>query len=42
MKTYLEGMKNITILEDMVTIKSTMKKTDEEKLYAAAGKITQR
>lgn len=42
MKAYLEGMKNITICEDMVTIKSVMKKADEDKLCALAEKTRYR
>ena len=39
---YLEGMKNITVCGDMLTIKSTMKKADEESLSMLAEKIVNR
>lgn len=39
---YLEGMKNITVCGDMLTIKSTMKKVDEENLSMLAEKIVNR
>ena len=41
MKAALEGMKNITIVEPMVTIKSTMKPEDEKNLMALAEAILQ-
>ncbi|MCM1180888.1 MAG: FprA family A-type flavoprotein [Clostridium sp.] len=39
MKEQLEGMKDITILEDMVTIKSTVKDADQAKLETLAGAL---
>lgn len=39
MKTTLEGLKNITILDPMVTIKSTMKETDLPNLEALADAV---
>lgn len=39
MKAMLEGMKNITICENVVTIKSAMKETDKPKLEALADEI---
>lgn len=41
MKTALEGMKNITIVEPVVTIRSTMKEVDMPKLEALAEAILQ-
>lgn len=41
MKTALEGMKNITIVEPVVTIQSTMKEVDMPKLEALAEAILQ-
>lgn len=41
MKTALEGMKNITIVEPVVTIQSTMKEVDIPKLEALAEAILQ-
>lgn len=40
--TYLEGMKNISVCGDMITIKSTMKKADGERLSVLAEKIVKR
>lgn len=39
MKSYLENMKNITICEDMVTIRSVMKKADGQALEKLAEKV---
>lgn len=39
MKQYLEGMKEITLLEPVVTIKSTMKAADEEQMCILAQAI---
>ena len=36
MRGYLEGMKNITILDPVVTIKSAVKEADKEALAALA------
>lgn len=41
MRTYLESMKNITILEDVVTIKSTYKTENEDAMDKLAKAITQ-
>ena len=42
MKSYLENMKNITICEDMVTIRSVMKKADGQALEKLAEKVIKR
>ena len=39
MRTYLESMKNITILDETVTIRSTYKPGDEEAMDALAGAV---
>ncbi len=39
MREYLEGMKNITIVDPVVTIRSTRKASDEEAFRALAGAI---
>ncbi len=39
MMMYLEGMKNVTVCEDVVTIRSTVKEEDEERLAALAETI---
>ena len=39
MKEMLAGMKNIEIIEPMITIKSSMKKEDEEKMKELAKQI---
>jgi len=39
MKNYLESMKNITILDETVSIKSTLKATDDEAMNALAKAI---
>jgi flavorubredoxin len=41
MRSYLESMKNITILEDVVTIRSTYKPENEEAMDKLAKAITQ-
>ena len=42
MKSYLENMKNITICENMVTIRSVMKKADGQALEKLAEKVIKR
>ena len=39
MKAYLENMKDVQICEPVVSIKSVMKKSDEENLEALAEAI---
>ncbi len=40
MKTMLEAMKNVNIIENTVTIRSVMKAEDEQKLESLAGELT--
>ena len=39
MRTYLESMKNVTILEDVVSIRSTYKAQDEDALDKLAKAV---
>ena len=41
MKNILEGMKNITICEPVVTIRSTMKENTEKELEELAERLVQ-
>jgi hypothetical protein len=41
MRSYLESMKNITILEDVVTIRSSYKAENEEAMDKLAKAIAQ-
>ena len=39
MKSIIDGMKNISLCENTVTIRSSMKESDKEKLTALADEL---